>query len=350
METNTDAAVAESSTAVSAPLEIPKDGPGYSEWRMTGKLPETPKADSTTAKKTDSAGVASGKSETASEAATGKQENKDEKRTTATDRVKELLDDIKNAGLTPAELKTFRKRETAAAEAVKTVEAPKVAEAPKGPVKPKQDDYATYDLYEAAVDKWHEDVADFRADLKLADRDRKTQAEASARATAEKLEAAGKRYGEESKATIMDAAAAIFNDARIPPPVKALLDDSPVIADLLYTLGKGDDLKEFVALCKSDPGAAIRKAVLMEHLIREELAKPSKTEGAGTAETAGRDASTGKFTPPAKKVSGAPPPPKEAGGRSSAPPDELERASTDLDFASYRKLANERDLARHKGR
>jgi hypothetical protein len=347
METTIDAAVAAESSTVAttetAAPEVPRSAEDYAQWRLTGKTPETvakPKEDSATSKPSVSS--------TASEAVTGKQEKTAPKRDNAADRLKELLDDLKQSGYTPAELKTLRKQ--AAAEAGKTTEAPKVAEtpqAPQPPKKPVQDDYATYDLYDAAIDKWHEAVADYRAELKLAERDRKTQAEASAKATTEKLDAAGKRYGEESKSTITETAGTVFNDPKIAGPVKALIDDSPVIADLLYTLGsKADDLQEFVTLARTNPGQAIRKVVLMERLIAEELAKGDKP-AAGTE--AGRDAS-GKFTPPAKKVTEAPPPPKEAGGRSAAPPDPVDRAAAANDFTTYRSEANRRDLARRTGR
>lgn len=358
METTIDAAVAAESSTVAttetAAPEVPRSAEDYAQWRLTGKTPETaakPKEDSATSKPSVSS--------TASEAVTGKQEKTAPKRDNAADRLKELLDDLKQSGYTPAELKTLRKQAAAAdgakasplrGDAGKTVEAPKVAEkpqAPQPPKKPVQDDYATYDLYDAAIDKWHEAVADYRAELKLAERDRKTQAEASAKATTEKLDAAGKRYGQESKTTITETAGTVFNDPKIAGPVKALIDDSPVIADLLYTLGsKAEDLQEFVTLARTNPGQAIRKVVLMERLIAEELAKGEKPAAGAEA---GRDAS-GKFTPPAKKVTEAPPPPKEAGGRSGAPPDPVDRAVAANDFTTFRSEANRRDLARRTGR
>jgi hypothetical protein len=339
---------AESSTAApqteTAALEVPRDGEAYAQWRLTGKLPEaaapkitTPKEDSTPSK--------TSVSETASEAGTDKQGKKPKERDNAADRLKELLDDLKQAGYTPAELKTLRKQ--AAAESAKAPEPPKGPEPPK---KPKQDDFETYDKYEEAVDKWHEAVADYRAELKIQERDRRRAQEESQRATNEKLEAAEKRYGAEAKTTIQAAAKEIFDNQQIAGVVKALISDSPVIADLLYVMGsKGDDLKEFVQLAKTHPGQAIRKAVLLERLVTEELAKTSKTE-AGGSEGTGRNES-GQFTkPPAKKVTEAPPPPKETGGRQAAPPDEVERAVTAKDFTAYRNEQNRRDLARRQGR
>lgn len=346
-------AVAESSPA--DVIEVPRDSEAYAQWRLTGKFPEaaattTPKPDSTTGKTSDSA--TGGKTQTESGTATvqqGKKTAAPSSEDNAETRVKELLADLKAAGLTPAELKTFKKQATAA-ETAKPVEPAKPdvqVKAAEAPVKPKIENFETYELFEAAVDKWHEDVADFRVDQKLLARDAKTRLDTQARATTDKLNAASVRYGEGAKETITDAAAKIFNDPKIPPPVKALLDDSPVIADLLYTLGaKAGELTEFIELARTNPGQALRKAVLMEHLIREELAAGDKKPAA--AVESGR-ASDGKFTAPAKKISDAPAPPREAGGRSGVVPDPVERAVANDDFTTFKNEANRRDLARHKG-
>jgi hypothetical protein len=99
-------------------IEVPRDGAAYAEWRQTGKRPEAkptqPKGESAPPKESSAEGEEpKGKSAPASE--TG---NKDQ------EKQKPPLDDLRKAGLTPAELKTF-KREVKEAE--KAVEQPKAA-------------------------------------------------------------------------------------------------------------------------------------------------------------------------------------------------------------------------------
>jgi hypothetical protein len=102
----------------------------------------------------------------ASEAGKSDQEPK---RSNAETRLTELLADLKTAGLSPAELKTFKREVQQAAQPKATPETtvkPAVAEAPK---KPKIDDFKTIDEYEDAKDKYYEDLTEQRAKKLLAD-------------------------------------------------------------------------------------------------------------------------------------------------------------------------------------
>ncbi len=164
-----------------------------------------------------------------------------------------------------------------------------------------------------------------------------------------KLAEAATRYGETAETTIRETSSTIFSDAKIQGVVKAMVNDSPVFVDLLYVLGsKPEDLADFVETAQKNPGAAIRKLVLVEKLVMEELAaKGGKSEG----ETArGED---GKFKAPEKKTTAAPPPPKEVSGTQAASPDELETAYQHaLKTGDARKiidLENQRELRRRKG-
>jgi len=101
----------------------------YAEWRQTGKLPEAkptqPKGESAPPKESSAEGEEpKGKSAPASETGNKDQEKQKPPRDNAATRLNELLDDLRKAGLTPAELKTF-KREVKEAE--KAVEQPKAA-------------------------------------------------------------------------------------------------------------------------------------------------------------------------------------------------------------------------------
>jgi hypothetical protein len=113
---------------------------------------------------------------------------------------------------------------------------------------------------------------------------------------------------------------------------------------------------EFVELSKTNPGQALRKAVLLEQLVQEELkrgGKPATAAAAsdGTAPAEPERDESGKFVsskPPAQRKP-APPPASEVSGKASAPPDEVSSALARNDFAAYRQAQNRRDLAARRG-
>lgn len=340
-------------TETPSTFEVPKDRAAYDQWRQTGKLPEQPKAESAPAS-------AEGDRPT-EKPAPGSEPGKkpQERRDNAATRLNELLADLKRAGLTPAELKTFKREMQAQpqAEPVKTPAPEQTAKPAKKepPQKPVSTDpkFKTWDEYEAARDQYAEDMAKFRAE-EAVENYRQEQAQNQAQLTVkQKMAEAHTRYGDEGIQHIQDAAKAITSDQAIPPAVRAILDQSPVWTDVLYTLGQGGELQSFIDLAKADPGQAIRKAVLLEHLVTQELAKGAKAAPAADDETPVRDAS-GKFQPkkntPEKRESEAPPPPREMSGRGTTPADEVEAALKSGDFAAYRRAQNARDLAARQGR
>ena len=190
-------------------------------------------------------------------------------------------------------------------------------------------------------------MTDWKLDKRDFERAQREQAVAQQKAISDALSGAKARYGEDAESSIRSAAKEIASDESVPAAVKDILGGSDVLTDVLYTLNsKAGDLAEFIALAKSNPAAAIRKAVLLEHLVRQELS--SKGEDASEP---GRDES-GQFVKkaPAKRVTEAPPPPREASGRSSAPPDEQATAFKAGDFESFRSSRNRADVARQQGR
>lgn len=312
-------------------ISVPTDPKDYAEWRKTGKLP----SERTSAPaKESSDGEKPEKSAPAPEAGKPQQEKKP--RSNAESRLEEILSDLRTAGLTPSELKSF-KREVRQEQAKATPEPP--AKPPATFVKKLED----YDSVEAYL----EDLAGHMANQRLDAYRAEQQRQAEQRAIADKLADAKKRYGDDAEGRIRSTAREVFNDDAIPLAVKALANDSPVLVDLMYVMGSdANELDEFVSLAKSNPGAAIRKLVLVEKLVQEELAKGTST-ASGNGDGPQRD-ENGKFLP-AKKVTSAPPPPRETSGRSSPPPDAVERAIKEDDFAAYRAEQNRRDIARRKG-
>ena len=153
-------------TESSPAIEVPRDGAAYAEWRQTGKLPEAkpaqPKGESAPSKESTAEGREP-KEKVAPVSETGNKEQEKQKplRDNAASRLNELLEDLRKAGLTPAELKTFKREAQKATEQVEQPKAaPEKTENPtevKPPVKPKYEDFKTLVEYEAARAKYFED-------------------------------------------------------------------------------------------------------------------------------------------------------------------------------------------------
>ena len=290
---------------------IPRDPKGYADWRA-GKTP-SPET------KPKSAAPAPAKKDTPSESPapdseTGNDSQEKKTRSNADTRLTEILDDLRKAGLSPSQLKTYRVQAQKAEEQGKdlpkppteTTAKPAASDAKKAP---KLEDFKTYDEY---IDAKAEFIADAKATTAIEGYKQQLQREAAAKSMQEKIDVAKARYGDEAENTIGEAAKGIFSDKDVAPIVKELLKGSPVFVDLLYTIGsKPEDMAAFINEAKTNPGAAIRRAVLFEKLVQEELAGVGKKASAEDSEDSARD-SSGQFvskTPPAKKVTSAPPPP-----------------------------------------
>lgn len=167
-----------------------------------------------------------------------------------------------------------------------------------------------------------------------------------------KLNDATERYGKEEVGKIFPALESIVKDEQIPYAVKAMINDSDVVIDLLYTL-RGDEaaFTDFLKLSKSNPAAAIRQIVTTESLVREQLkANSEKARG-----TDGKFQKTGKEpdakaaeTAAAKPETRAPRPPVEVGGHSSPPEDAAVAAVKADDFRAAKGAFLRDYAARHK--
>jgi hypothetical protein len=348
-DVNTTPAESSSAAPVHPPIEVPQDhnSQEYAEWRLTGKTPESkpaptekkPKADPAPAKKEPS-------EKTAPVSETGNHTQQERRPSKAEARLNDLLEDIRQTGYTPAELKTLRKQAQAETKAEPPKAAPEQTAKPAELKKPKIEDYKTLDEYEAARDKYFEDLAEAKAQNAVqADRIRQAN-EAQQRDLRERLNKAKERYGEGSDTQIIQTAKNIFNANDVNPAVKAVLNDSDVLVDLMYAIGQGEDFQEFLSEAKTNPGKAIRRAVLMEKLVKEELAKSPAAET--PRDSSGKFQSRDEEPPAEKPTTKAPPPPRESSGRASAPPDELQAAIAANDTARYMREANRRDIARRR--
>ena len=339
-------------------LEAPVRGEARAEWLKTGNLPEPPKEESAPSKETPAAGEQPAEnSAPASETGKEKQEQRQSK---ADVRLNEILDDLREAGLTPKALKSFKdewQRKQQQAEPAQA--APEKTENPadsklKPPVKPKPEDFEgkPWSEYEAAKDKYAEDLAEYKAAKAIEDFQVRQQQEAQGRELQSKLAEAKTRYGDEAESTIRTTADSVFRDAKVPDSVKRRINKSPILVDLLYVLGeKPGNLQDFLQTAHSDEDAAITKLVLLEHLTKEELAGKGEKAPEGQAPR-GEDGKFAKAPTPEKKTTDAPPPPREVAGRGPAP-DEVEAAfqtaNKSGDARSFIEAETRRQMRRRKG-
>lgn len=356
----TQTAVAESSPAEQT-FEVPSDPAANLEWRKTGNVPEAkPKEDSTPSTKASAAASKDGAVETAPASATGTQQEKP-KNDSAETRLTQILADLKKAGLSPAELKTFKREAAAAAAEPPAKAAPEQTAKPQGlekPVKPTQADkngdgtpkYDSWEKLEAARDEYFEKLSAFNVATAVAEDRAARAAEAQQNVLKQKVTEAKARYGEDAMTAINKATAALDGDANLNPVIRAMCDDSKVLVDVMYVLGsKPEDLAEFVEMAKAQPGLAVRKFALLEHLVQEELAKGSTAATAAAGTQRGED---GKFVSektPATKKPAAPPPPDELNSRGSAPTDALDAATRDNNARAFIDEENRRDIAKRRG-
>lgn len=348
-----DEVIAESSTAVET-HEIPRDPDAYAAWRTTGKLPEAQEAaPADAAKELESeAKTEEVEAETAPDSEREDHQEPPRKgkgaqariaelvaqRRTAEERVAALERELADArkGPKPAEAKAETKVEVKQPEPTR----PKPKPDDKNP-----DGSSKFKTYE----DFAEDLADWKAEqreVKLrAELKAEAQREAQSKAIADKLAEGRDRYEDFDK-VMPPTLNTIMNDAEIPVVVKAIIGDSDVLPHLLYVMGSdADEFAEFIALAHTQPGQALRKVVLLERLVHEELAG----EGEKPTPERGTD---GKFVTgkaPEKKISDAPPLGTEVSGRGHAPADEVETSVKSGDFTTFKNARNRADMARRKG-
>ena len=338
-------------TPKAEPVSVPTNAEDYAEWRLTGKLPEfKPPKRERSATSQPSAGQDPGNSAPVPE--TGKQR---QDRTQSEIRVKELLEE-RHALRT--ELEALKAGNTGAQAASPPApaksapaESPPASDASKRPVRPKQDEFKTWEEFETAKDKYDEDLADWKAEQKIQEYEQRRQQETASQAMQVRLNEAKTRYGDEAEPRIMKTAQTVFDDKAVAPAVKHAIGRSDVMVDALYVMGSdADELKAFTELAIKDPLEALRKWFTVEALVKAELSKPGNTNG--STPPRGED---GKFLssepppakPPAKKA--PPSPPIELGANSSPPGDERDRAAATGNVRKFFEEGNRRDMARMKG-
>src|SRR5437899_2106497 len=176
--------------------------------------------------------------------------------------------------------------------------------------------------------KWE---ADRRVTEAIAAERQRLAVEAASKDLSAKVAEAEKRYGkDEYQSRVKPASEGLMAD-HVPFAVKAVINDSPVFADLMYVLGEPEALKDLIATARTNPTAALRKVMLTEQLVQAELAKAS----GGTGKDDGDKSSRSSETAASQTKPRAPKPITEVGGRGSAPDDPLRTAAAAGDFRSF---------------
>jgi len=217
---------------------------------------------------------------------------------------------------------------------------PKAAEPPPTRPKPTKDalgsdgkkKYASYDDY-------FEDLALWNAEQLFAKQQRAQQAAELEKGLKQRLDEARVRYPDfDSKAQ------SIFQELMkpdVPREVFAVIDQSPVLADLLYTLGGTEATKtDFLEACRTNLGKALRVALLAEQEIAKELGKGKAA--AGTKKAGEGEAEPSPETPKPR----APKPPTEVGGRGAPGEDALKSAAKAGNFREFEAEQTRRALDR----
>jgi hypothetical protein len=327
MPTDVTESVAAPSAVVSTsePIEIPRSGTSdYAEWRLSGKLPEKPKtADSTTADKPKEA-----TSVTDPAPEPGKQESR--RKPDAEARIRELTEENRR---TKAELEELRKPKEAKAD-------PPPARQPEATrPKPKVDDQVDGKPKYASYEDYVEELADWKAEQRIAAQEKERTAKENIAAVKRNADAVAAKYPdfwEKSKPVVEEL---LKPDVR--PEIFAVMNDSPVLAHLLYVIGGDDATKaDFMKTVRENPSKALRLIVSMERDIQAELSKET-TQRNDSGQFVAKEP---EAVPAKRSPETAPKPPIEIGSRgATAKPD------TDADSGDFRAFKRAQDAKQLRG-
>ena len=325
------------------------------EWRKTGELPQrevkpkkdSTQADSSTAKKEPSEADKTAESAPASEA--GKEQKP--KRDNAESRIKELLAENKRLSSENERLskQPAPKTEPADSSTAKP-EAAKAPEPPKRPVRPKLEDFDTLEKYQAAMDKYDEELdtyhdqrSKFNTENAIREARQKEQLEARQREFNKSLAEAAQKYPNLKE--VLPPFTKELESAH--PYVQHVLNSTPdnLLPEILMVICGDEETKEaFLAEAKSkDPTAAVERIAVTKSLVRAELSKAKDSPKEAPKEQP--RAEDGKFQKaPENKVTKAPPPAPEVPGKSSPPTDEADDALKSGNVRAYMDAENARAL------
>jgi hypothetical protein len=274
--------------------------------------PEPPKKEESAASATPA--KAAKPEEKHAEPGAAKQEPKPKAKPSAEERISQLT----------AERKAAEDRATGLEERLRKLESaaqptPKVESKPKEP--PKRPNPFTWKGTQEEFDKAMDEYEQYR-DAQVAERTRQQQSQLETqKAMNEMLTQAAAKHPD-AKEKIIAAATEVMSD-KTPLFVKAFVNDSEVLGELLYTLSDSTTLNNLLETAKTNPGKALRVLRDMELDVQKALSKPEVKAEAKPEEK----------TPETKPR--APKPPSEVGGRGAATEDAATAAARDGNFGAF---------------
>lgn len=281
------------------------------DWLKTGEPPKNEGAEPSTASSDGE------KPETGPESETGTQREAPKRNAEA--RIRQLVE----------ENKRLREQQGAkpAAEPVQPVQTEKPTQqtppAAQGrPVRPKSEEFNTYPEYEAAEDKYLEDLADWKADQRDKLKAQSQQEAEVAKSNQQRAESWKERQESfRTQTPDYDAAVAKADSEPCSVAMVEFMLDSEHGAALQYHLATHvEDLRRIAALA---PLAQIKELTKIEASLESKTPAPTPTTK--------------------KPTTGASKPPTELSGRATAPEDEAASAIEAGDFDRYRRIMNARD-------
>jgi hypothetical protein len=325
--------VAESSAAATAEPKFTQ----YDGWDEEGTPVVSKKAETPKPEKAEAAAADTSKETKSEDAADSAAKNKQEthRKPGAEARIRELTARAKQLEMELEEARKLKETKADSSPARKT-EAKPVDPPPTRPKPTHADKDAEGKPKYGSYEDFVEDLADWKAEQRLAAQAREQQVTQQRQALGKQLEEARGRYTDFDSVT--NPLIQEMSKPGISREVLAVINDSPVLADLLYTIGGTEASKaDFLEACRTNPGKALRVALLVEQEVVKEL---------GTAKAATKKAGDGEAeaTPAALKPR-APKPPAEVGGRGAPGEDVLISAAKSGDFRSFEAEQTRRALA-----
>lgn len=282
---------------------------------VTQKQPKTeePAASATPAKETKP----ERKPKNDAEPGAARSEPKPKAKPSAEERISELTAERKAAEKRASDLEErLRKLESAAQPTPRAEAKPEAKKEP--PKRPNPFTWTgTQEEFDKAMDEWQQHHDEELA-AKVSARTRQEQAQTEAQKSMSEILKQTTAKHPDAKEKITAATNEIMGE-KTPFFVKAFVNESDVIGELLYALADQTTLDNLLEAAKANPGKALRVMRDMELDIQKDLSKPEEKPEEKAPETKPR----------------APKPPSEVGGRGAATEDAAVAAAKDGKFNAF---------------
>lgn len=195
------------------------------------------------------------------------------------------------------------------------------------PVKPNAADFESWDLYESAIDKYTEDMAEFKANKKIAEKETTSKQQTEEQAIASQWNEREAKFKESHPDFDVEMAAAEISSYANGSTMAAVIvrdPNGPAIAN--YLMENPEALKR---IGNAEPLEAVREITKIG-LTFETTAKTTEAPAEAIPPTTSRPIS--KSGPPAHEIA-----------TNSAPVDELQEALKAKDFERYKQIMDRRD-------